>query len=90
MTISKNMSKIKQTTNPFDYLPEEKLQIIREDFYKNDISKSMNFAQYLKALHEEDDLIPEEVLDIIESQNSDDGKTFSTVKELLEELHKDG
>jgi len=83
------MSNTKQTTNPFDYLPEEKLQIIRDDFYKDDISKSMNFKQYLKALHEEDDLIPEEVLDIIESQNSDEGKTFSTAKELLEELHKD-
>jgi len=89
MTTSKSMSKTKQTTNPFDYLPEEKLQIIREDFYKNDIFKSMNFAQYLKALHEEDDLIPEEVLDIIEARNSNDWKTFSSVEELLQELHKD-
>jgi len=34
-------------------------------------------------------LIPEEVLDVIESRNSAEGKTFSTVEELLEDLHSD-
>jgi len=51
----------KQTVNPFDYLPEDKLQIIRED-YENGTYKYENFNQYLKSLHD-DDLIPEEVLD---------------------------
>jgi len=78
-----------KTVNPFDFLPEDKLAIIRDGFYKMVISKTMNFEQYLKMLHEEDELIPEEVLDVIESRNSAEGKTFSTVEELLEDLHSD-
>jgi len=88
MTTSKNMSETK-TANPFDYLPEDKLKIVRDDFYKNEISKTKTFDQYLKALHEEDDLIPEEVLDIIEARKSTDWKTFSTADEFIEDLHKD-
>ena len=85
-TTSNNMSETK-TVNPFDYLPEDKLEIIRKDFEKGHYS-SNSFENHLKSLHE-DDLIPEEVLDIIESRNSDDGTIFSTVDELLEDLHKD-
>ena len=85
--ISKSMSETK-SVNPFDYLPEDKLEIIRKDFEESEISRNKTFEQYLKALHEEDDLIPEEVLDIIEAQKEPRGKTFSTVEELLEDLHK--
>ena len=75
-----------KTVNPFDYLPEDKLQIIRED-YENGTYKYENFNQYLKALHD-DDLIPEEVLDIIEYKNSGgDEKIYSSAEELLDELH---
>ena len=78
-----------KTLNPFEHLPEDKLEIIRKDFETSEISKSKTFEQYLKALHEEDGLIPEEVLDIIEAQNEPRGRTFSTVEELLEDLNKD-
>ncbi len=77
-----------KTVNPFDHLPEDKLEIIRKDFYKDEISKTKSFEQYLKDLHE-DDLIPEEMLDIIEARNESDGKVFSSVEELLEDLKKD-
>ncbi len=87
MTPSKNMSKTRQTVNPFDYLPEDKLQIIREDYEKG-AYRSESFGEHLKSLHE-DDLIPEEALDIIEAQKSNDWKTFSTVEELLQDLHND-
>ena len=87
--ISPNSMSETKTINPFDYLPEDKLEIIRKDFYKDKISKTKSFEQYLKDLHEEDDLIPEEVLDIIEAQNEPDGKVFSRVEELLKDLKKD-
>ncbi len=77
-----------KAVNPFDYLPEDKLRIIREDFEKNEISKSTRFEQYLKDLHE-DDLIPEEVLDIVDAQNEPEGEVFSNVEDLLEDLKKD-
>jgi len=81
------MSNKRQIENPFDHLPKDKLQIIRED-YENDTYKYENFNQYLKALHD-DDLIPEEVLAIIEFKKSgDDGKIYSSVEELLEDLHR--
>ncbi len=70
--------------NPFHNLPEDKLAIIRDDFYESDTSKAMNFEQYLKALHE-DDVIPEEVLDVIEGEKSDDIRTFHTREDLLED-----
>ena len=66
-----------KSANPFHYLPEDKLAIIRNDFYSKDISKTMNFEKYLRALHEEDDLIPEEMLDIIEGERTMDGKGVS-------------
>ncbi len=78
-----------KTVNPFDFLPEDKMKIIREDFEKDEISNTKTFEQYLKALHEEDELIPEEVLDIIEARKSTDWKTFSTAEELLKDLHED-
>ncbi len=77
-----------RTVNHFDHLPEDKLEIIREDFEKDEISKSKSFEQYLKDLHE-DDLIPEEVLGIIDAQNEPAGKVFSDVEDLLEDLKKD-
>ncbi len=82
------MSEIKYA-NPFHNLPEDKLAIIRDDFYESDISKTKSFEQYLKDLYEEDDLIPEEVLDVIEADKSNDWKTFHTREELMEYLHSD-
>ncbi len=73
-----------KTVNPFDYLPEDKLEIIRKDFEKNNY-RSDTFEEHLKSLHE-DDMIPEEVLDIIESRNSDDWQTVS-FDELSKELN---
>ena len=77
-----------KTLNPFNCLPEDKLNIIRDDFYKRDICQEKSFEQYLKDLHEEDELIPEEVLDFIESKNST-GEVFTSADELLKDLHKD-
>ena len=78
-----------KSANPFHYLPEDKLAIIRDDFYSRDISKTMNFEEYLRVAYEEDDLIPEEVLDVIEGRKSNDIRTFHTMEELLEDLHSD-
>ncbi len=75
--------------NPFHNLPEDKLAIIRDDFYESDISKTKSFEQYLKDLYEEDDLIPEEVLDVIEGEKSNDRRIFHTREDLLECLHSD-
>lgn len=83
---STSVSKTK-TANPFDYLPEDKLEIIRKDFEKGNY-RSDTFEKHLKSLHE-DDMIPEEVLDIIESRNEPDGEVFSSVEELLKDLKKD-
>ena len=74
-----------KTVNPFEHLPEDKLEIIRKDYEKGKY-RSESFEQHLKSLHE-DDLIPEEVLDIIEARNSDDWETL-TADEFLEELRK--
>ena len=68
------MSEIK-FVNPFEGLPKEKLKIIRKDF-ENGNYRSSSFKKHLRSLYE-DDLTPEEVLDIIESKNSDDWKTVS-------------
>ena len=73
-----------KTVNPFDYLPEDKLEIIRKDFEQGNY-RSDTFEEHLKSLHE-DDMIPEEVLDIIESRNSDDWQTVS-FDELSKELN---
>lgn len=81
--ISKSMSETK-SVNPFDYLPEDKLEIIRKDYEKGKY-RSESFEQHLKSLHK-DDLIPEEVLDIIEFRNSDDGKKTLSFDELMKEL----
>lgn len=70
------MSEIK-TVNPLEYLPEEKLEIIRKDYEKGKC-RSESFEQHLKSLHK-DDLIPE-VLDIIEFRSSDDVKTKTLFK----------
>ncbi len=72
-----------KTLNPFEHLPEDKLEIIRKDFEQNNY-RSDTFEEHLKSLHE-DDMIPEEVLDIIESRNSDDWQTVS-FDELSKEL----
>ena len=66
------MSEIK-FVNPFENLPKERLKIIRKDFEKGDY-RSSSLKKHLRSLYE-DDLAPEEVLDIIESKNSDDWKT---------------
>ena len=83
--ITNNMSETK-TVNPFDYLPEDKLEIIRKDFEQGNY-RSDTFEEHLKSLHE-DDMIPEEVLDIIESRNEPDGKkTFKTSDEFIKWLN---
>ena len=73
-----------KTVNPFEHLPEDKLEIIKKDFEKGNY-RSDTFEEHLKSLHE-DDMIPEEVLDIIESRNSDDWQTVS-FDELSKELN---
>ncbi len=72
--------------NPFHNLPEDKMAIIRGDFYENNNSKKITFEQHLESLHR-DDVIPEEVLDVIEGE----GKKGEVVtgEEFLEWLHKD-
>ena len=72
--------------NPFMHVPEDKLRIIREDFLKSEFAGTMDFERYLTLLHEEDDVTPEEMLDIIAGRNSR-GRTFSTVKDLMEYLN---
>lgn len=84
MEYIRDMSKAK-TVNPFEHLPEDKLKIIRRDYEKGKY-RSKSFESHLKSLHE-DDLIPEEVLDIIESRNNDKGET-KTLRELLQELNE--
>ena len=79
------MSSTRQTANPFTHMPEDKLGIIREYFLKSEFAGRMDFGEYLVWLHE-DDLIPEEVLDIIASRNSSDKKAYSSVEELLADL----
>ncbi len=74
-----------KTVNPFERLPEDKLEIIRKDYEKGKY-RSESFSEHLKSLHE-DDLIPEEVLDIIETRNSDDDGQTRTLEELLQELN---
>ena len=66
------MSEIK-FVNPFENLSKERLKIIRKDFEKGNY-RSSSLKKHLRSLYE-DDLAPEEVLDIIESKNSDDWKT---------------
>ena len=73
-----------KTVNPFEHLPEDKLEIIKKDFEQGNY-RSDTFEEHLKSLHE-DDMIPEEVLDIIESRNSDDWQTVS-FDELSKELN---
>ena len=83
--ITNNMSETK-TVNPFEHLPEDKLEIIKKDFEKGNY-RSDTFEEHLKSLHE-DDMIPEEVLDIIESRNEPDGKkTFKTSDEFIKWLN---
>ena len=79
------MSSTRQTYNPFMSLPEDKLGIIREYFLKSEFAGRMDFRKYLVWLHE-DDLTPQEVLDIIASRNSTDKKAYSSVEELLADL----
>ena len=85
MTMPNSMSETK-TVNPFDYLPEDKIEIIRKDFEQGNY-RSDTFEEHLKSLHG-DDMIPEEVLDIIESRNEPDGKkTFKTSDEFIKWLN---
>lgn len=78
------MSSTRQTTNPFTHLPEDKLDIIREYFLKSEFAGRMDLGIF--GLAHQDDLIPEEVLDIIASRNSADKKAYSSVEELLADL----
>ena len=75
--------------NPFMRVPEDKLRIIREDFLKSEFAGTMDFERCLTLLHEEDDVTPEEMLDIIAGRNSR-GRAFSTAKDLIEYLNRDG
>jgi len=83
--IPSGVSGTRQATNPFTHLPEDKLDIIREYFLKSEFAGRVDFGEYLAWLHQ-DDLIPEEVLDIIASRNSADKKAYSSVEELLADL----
>ena len=82
------MTGAKQEINSFYCLPENLSRIIKDDFVKAGLSDKMSFKHYLKLLHEEDDVTPEEVLDVIAGRNSEDGEVFSTADRLLESLHK--
>ena len=82
------MASVKQDVNPFYCLPENISQIIKDDFVKSEFSDKMNFKHYLKLLHEEDDVTPEEALAVIAGRNSEDSKVFQTIDNLLESLHK--
>ncbi len=50
----------------------------------------MNFEEYLRAVYEEDDLIPEEVLDVIEWEKSNDIRPFYTREEILKNPDREG
>ena len=84
------MSSTLKTTNPFMYVPEDKLSIIRDDFLKSEFAGKMDFERYLTLLHEEDDITPEEMLDIIAGRDSSGGKTFSNAKDLIEYINRNG
>ena len=62
------------------------LQIIKDDFVKTWPSDRMSFKHHLKLLHEEDDVTPEGVLDVIAGRNSKDDEMFPTVNNPLEAL----
>ena len=79
-----SMSGTKQKVNPFRRLPKDLSQIIKNDFVGAELSDKMSFGQCLKLLHEEDDVTPEEVLDIIVVRKSKDGEVFHTSEKLLE------
>ena len=83
------MSITLKTTNPFMYVPEDKLSIIRDDFLKSEFVDKMDFERYLTLLHEEDDITPEEMLDIIAGRDSSRGKAFSSLKEMVH-IEKNG
>lgn len=79
------MSGTRQAYNPFMRLPDHETDVIRGYFLKSKFAGTMDFERYLHLLHE-DDLVPQEVLDVIASHNSTDDKTHSSVKELLASL----
>ena len=64
--------------------------IIRDDFLKSEFAGKMDFERYLTLLHEEDDVTPEEMLDIIAGRDSSGGKTFSNAKDLIEYINRNG
>ena len=68
-------------------LPDDKLNIIREYFLKSEFAEKMDFERYLVELHE-DDLTPEEALDVIASYSSTDKKAYSSVDELMADLKR--
>jgi len=68
-----------ETADPFMRMPEDKLGIIREHFLKSEFAGRMDFGEYSAWLHQ-DDLVPEEVLDVIASRNSADKKAYSSVE----------
>ena len=76
------MPSTRQVSNPFMFLPKDKTDIIREHFLKSEFAGTMGFERCLSLLHE-DDLTLEEVLDVIASYDPTDGKTHSSVEELL-------
>lgn len=79
------MSGTRQAYNPFMCLPDDETDVIRGYFLKSKFAGTMDFERYLHLLHE-DDLVPQEVLDIIASHNSTDDKTHSSVEELFASL----
>lgn len=78
-----------KTDNPFMHVPKDKLNIIREDFLKSEFAGTMDFERYLTLLHKEDDITPEEMLDIIASRNSRDRMLFHNAKDLIAYLNRD-
>ena len=93
MLISRNLAQRSvstlKATNPFRYVPEDKLRITRDDFPKSEFAGKTGFGRYLTLLHE-DDVTPEEMLDIIAGRDSVGGKTFSNAKDLIECINKNG
>lgn len=49
----------------------------------------MDFERYLTLLHEEDDITPEEMLDVIAGRNSQSGRLFHNAADLVEHLDRD-
>ena len=86
--MTNDVSKTRQAVNPFEHLPKGKSDVIREHFFRTEWSDKMSFEEYLRVLHEEDDMSPEEMLDVIKAGSSKDWRVFPSAEELLKDLHK--